>query len=356
MKKKNVIVLVLLLVIGFASVSTTLVIKGIFGIGANVEDFNVIFTRAVAEDGGTATISDDGKSITYDTKRLSMVNELAKLDFTVTNQSSQYNANVKIKCVVTNDDANINQYINVDYEPKEEFKLNSNQQKDGFVKTKMIKSFVDDDQKVSFKCDIVADALEKDGNPIEIVSGDGTNVGDEICIGGECFYVIGSDEDNIRMLAKYNLNVGNTADDNATYGIQHEIEHDVIFSNSNGWPKTYNYEAIDIKNQSYGDGPIKDALYGANGYENYLKEYVPTVNVRLITLAELESLGCERGTCQPAPSWVYSVSYWTSSAEPGGANGVYIVRSYGSYVAGRYDYAYYGGVRPVVDIKKNALK
>lgn len=41
-----------------------------------------------------------------------------------------------------------------------------------------------------------------------VASGDGTKIGDEICIGTECFYVLENDGHNIRMLSKYNLDVG----------------------------------------------------------------------------------------------------------------------------------------------------
>ena len=40
---------------------------------------------------------------------------------------------------------------------------------------------------------------------IKIVSGDGTQKSDEVCIGEECFYVMYSDETTVTMLAKYNL-------------------------------------------------------------------------------------------------------------------------------------------------------
>ena len=40
---------------------------------------------------------------------------------------------------------------------------------------------------------------------INVVSGDGTQTSDEVCIGEECFYVMYSDETTVTMLAKYNL-------------------------------------------------------------------------------------------------------------------------------------------------------
>ena len=44
---------------------------------------------------------------------------------------------------------------------------------------------------------------------INVVSGDGTQKSDEVCIGEECFYVMHSDDTSVTMLAKYNLYVGN---------------------------------------------------------------------------------------------------------------------------------------------------
>ena len=39
---------------------------------------------------------------------------------------------------------------------------------------------------------------------VSVVSGDGTQVGDEVCIKDECFYVISSTDDTVTMLAKNN--------------------------------------------------------------------------------------------------------------------------------------------------------
>ena len=44
----------------------------------------------------------------------------------------------------------------------------------------------------------------------KVVSGDGHSIGSEIACGTEHFYIINSNEEEIRMLAKYNLNIGHT--------------------------------------------------------------------------------------------------------------------------------------------------
>ena len=74
---------------------------------------------------------------------------------------------------------------------------------------------------------------------INIISGDGTNIGDEISIGTEHFYVIDSDNDYITALAKYNLDIDSG---NAKYkgtGKQDEnVKGDygtMEFSTSNYW-------------------------------------------------------------------------------------------------------------------------
>ena len=46
----------------------------------------------------------------------------------------------------------------------------------------------------------------------QVITGTGTNFGDEIACGTESFYVIDYNENTTKMLAKYNLNVGDTID------------------------------------------------------------------------------------------------------------------------------------------------
>ena len=41
-----------------------------------------------------------------------------------------------------------------------------------------------------------------------IVSGNLETVGSEVCLGKECFYVIGNDGNNVKLFAKYNLLIG----------------------------------------------------------------------------------------------------------------------------------------------------
>ena len=185
------------------------------------------------------------------------------------------------------------------------------------------------------------------------------DVGDEIRIGTEYFHVISNNGTTLNALAKYNLNVGSNLAPNATYGIQNELVKgagltvttygNVVFSNNYGWAMGEN---IDIRNKPYGAGPIRDALYGANGYEQYLQRTIPDATVRLITINELEALGCSAAqlTCSNAPSWVYATTYWTQSGYPTYEASLWFVASFSGIGDDIYSSYYNCGVRPVVTL------
>ena len=102
MKKKSMlIVAILLMSIGFAAVSTTLVINGNAKVSENEEDFSVIFTAASIDgkDVYSSVIDDTKKTITFTTSELKTLNQTSVLTYEVTNNSSNYDAEVSVTCV-----------------------------------------------------------------------------------------------------------------------------------------------------------------------------------------------------------------------------------------------------------------
>lgn len=91
--KTGIIVAILLLAVGFAAITTTLVINGTAKIVPDSENFekNVIFTEATATEGATATISTDGKTITFTTQEMKNIGDEATLTYKIKN-ASQYDA------------------------------------------------------------------------------------------------------------------------------------------------------------------------------------------------------------------------------------------------------------------------
>ena len=103
MKRKSIIaVTILLLTIGFAAISTTLIINGSTKVGENTDDFSVIFTAASLDgtDVYTNVISEDKKTINFSTNDLKSLNQTSVLNYEVTNNSSNYDAEVVVNCKV----------------------------------------------------------------------------------------------------------------------------------------------------------------------------------------------------------------------------------------------------------------
>ena len=193
---------------------------------------------------------------------------------------------------------------------------------------------------------------------VNVVSGDGTQEGNEVCIGEECFYVISSTDTTVTMLAKYNLHVGNSVAEDFSVvplvnptGIQNKDARGYV---ADEYPFIGTTAFSDSRSGSVYSGSIVEGY--VNNYNDYLiTKGVNTIDYRLITYDELISLGCsgDDGSCSDAPSWIYSISYWTSTA---------IDSRYVWFV--HYDSKFLGsicfddcdfGVRPVITISRNYL-
>ena len=102
MKKKSMlIVAILLMSIGFAAISTTLIINGNAKVSENNGDFSVIFTAASIDGKNvySTAVDETKKTITFETSELKTLNQTSILTYEVTNNSSNYDANVSVTCV-----------------------------------------------------------------------------------------------------------------------------------------------------------------------------------------------------------------------------------------------------------------
>ena len=102
MKKKSMLIIAILLMsIGFAAISTTLIINGNAKVSENEEDFSVIFTVATLDgtDVYENVIDDTKKVITFETNNLKTLNQTSVLNYMISNNSSNYDAEVSVTCV-----------------------------------------------------------------------------------------------------------------------------------------------------------------------------------------------------------------------------------------------------------------
>ena len=91
----------------------------------------------------------------------------------------------------------------------------------------------------------------------DVVSGDGKSIGSERACGNEHFYVIGSNGDTIRMIAKYNLFVGsifNKITNNDTY-----IRYECVDDNCQFYP-TYFFEGEQVNDNSEWNSRIREKI------------------------------------------------------------------------------------------------
>ena len=101
-KRASIIVAILLLAVGFAAISTTLIINGNTKVGENADDFSVIFTAASVDgnDVYSTAVDETKKTITFTTSELKTLNQTSVLNYEVTNNSANYDAEVQVNCKV----------------------------------------------------------------------------------------------------------------------------------------------------------------------------------------------------------------------------------------------------------------
>ena len=101
-RKGSIVVAILLLAVGFAAISTTLIINESTKVSENADDFSVIFIKATLDGTGVyANVIDDTKKIiTFETNDLKTLNQTSVLNYEVTNNSANYDAEVQVNCKV----------------------------------------------------------------------------------------------------------------------------------------------------------------------------------------------------------------------------------------------------------------
>ena len=210
---------------------------------------------------------------------------------------------------------------------------------------------------------------------------DNLQVGDEICVNGpestECFNFIGYDGNNIKLLSKYNLNVGNNIQP-GDVGIQNSLaigcnEDDstevdnyfpatVAFSGTNYWSDGSALKAkygssypANVYDTDYSDatGNNYSVAYYVESYKNTLESYGLTVqSARLLTYSEAtdSSIGCSGSSCS---GFITNTSFWLGSADDN--YDVWVVYSDGDVNDVDFNLDGGFGVRPVIVISKSDI-
>ena len=163
MKKRNVIILVVMLIVGFAAVTSTLVIRGNLNIGYN-ENFSssIVYTRAELPN-GEVEINQNEKNIDFTTEKLENVNQTTILEFDVTNKSRNYDASVTINCGLKEDFKSFSEYLDITMSLESPFELISSETKTGYLTIKLKKAYNEEmETRIEMSCELVAEPLERE--------------------------------------------------------------------------------------------------------------------------------------------------------------------------------------------------
>ena len=171
MKRKSaIIVAILIMAIGFASISTTLIINGNARVSENTDDFSVIFTAASLDgtDVYANVIDNTKKVITFETNELKTLNQTSILTYEVTNNSSNYDAEVTINCKLK--DNSTAKYTSI----KNEFEGNATkvlakETLNGTLTVTLNKTSIGEVRE-EYVCELTFNAVERDTLGIESVS------------------------------------------------------------------------------------------------------------------------------------------------------------------------------------------
>ena len=156
-KKGLMFVLILLMSIGFAAVTTTLIINGKTTIAENESDYQIYFSGATLnkEDYTNEIISKDKKTITFETI-FKNENETSTLTYDVTNASTMYDASAKVTVKV--DNTNEIEVTNTFDDTK---KLSARETRTGTLQLKLKKAAIEE-KRIPITVELEFNAEERD--------------------------------------------------------------------------------------------------------------------------------------------------------------------------------------------------
>jgi len=227
MKNKiSIVVLLLLLTIGFAAVTTNLIINNQAKIGIS-NDYDVYFSSASTEAGSTATITNNGYTLNYSTKSLVNVGDYSELFYEVYNESTQYDADVEVTLNVNTivDGVDYSDYIQIfrdGFIDGESKTVGRSSSEEGNIVVELIRPVTENIQ-LSFTVSMSHKPIEQNSiyesdEPEDVCdfteeSCSPNDIGSKIKFGDEEFYYLKTESDeNNRIqnfiIPRYNLGVG----------------------------------------------------------------------------------------------------------------------------------------------------
>ena len=161
---------ILIMAVGFAAVSTSLIINGNTKVSENTDDFSVIFTLATldGEDVYNEVINDTKQTINFSTSELKILNQTSVLNYEITNNSSNYDAEVTVNCKVK--DETVAKYTTIKNELEgNTTKVVAGESRNGTLTISLIKLPMEE-VKEEYTCTLEVNAVERESLGIRVVN------------------------------------------------------------------------------------------------------------------------------------------------------------------------------------------
>ncbi len=178
--KKGIIIALILMSIGFAAVTTSLVINGTINYGYDSDEFGVYFSEAILDGVVHNEYIDEGtkKSITFTTKDLSKQGDRSILEYQVMNNSKQYDAEVAINCERLESGGNVSEtqtseYTEITPSPAS-LTIKAQESRKGTI-TVELKKVSTKDIEEKFKCSLTVTPTEREEEANEYIAEDSCN-------------------------------------------------------------------------------------------------------------------------------------------------------------------------------------
>ena len=356
---KFLIPLVLMfMLVGFATISTTLSINGDMELLSDLEDFSVYYSRALVNGVEDTSIIKSSTELDFGAA-LKTVGVDYVIEYDLTNASSAFDAQVSINCSASTE------YFSINNEFDSDTPIGARQTRTGTMTLRKIQTVSGDEQSNTISCDIVATPVERSEEgvgeiPVPLEKYDPYKVGTEVSIGVEKFNIISSDDTTVTMLAQYNIMQHEYYEE---LFIQSKTEKSFPFSSSQTWTYTSGVAtdldiSIHVPNINTNIVKYIDYLNSFGGLYNYEID-----EGNLITLKQLIDLGCTAPidyvpgsggwNCNSSPykDWlVNGQNWWTRSLK--GSDSPYCVTDSGILCGSWYGNTSGPGIRPVLTISK----
>ena len=163
MKRKSAIVIaILIMCVGFAAISTTLIINGSTKVSENTQDFDIYFSKARLDtvDVYESVISEDKKTITFETSELKTLNQTSVLTYEITNNSANYDAEVQVNCKVK--DRATAKYTSITNELENNATVVKAKETLGGTLTVTLNKTATQEIKEEYVCELTFNAVERD--------------------------------------------------------------------------------------------------------------------------------------------------------------------------------------------------